>query len=59
LRIVLPSSGKLKLIELYRFATTRAENQRPEPICYLIAPLWHKVPVDVIVTLMDECPMSA
>ena len=30
--------GQLELIDCYRFATTRAENQGAEPICYLVTP---------------------
>ncbi|MGH8590714.1 MAG: hypothetical protein ACREXX_15715 [Gammaproteobacteria bacterium] len=39
--------GKLKLIDCYRFATTRAENQGAKPIGHLISPLRHQVPVNV------------
>ncbi|MGQ0593060.1 MAG: hypothetical protein ACT4QB_10525 [Gammaproteobacteria bacterium] len=39
--------GKLNLVELYRFTTTRAENQRPEPIGDLAPAPGHEVPVNL------------
>ena len=39
--------GKLKLVALYRSATTCAKNQRPEPIGDLVPAPWHEVPVNV------------
>jgi hypothetical protein len=39
--------GQLNLVELYRFATTRAKYERPEPIGDIAPAPWHEMPVDV------------
>ena len=38
---------KLNLVTLYRFTTTSAKHERPEPIGDLAPALWHQVPVYV------------
>ena len=39
--------GQLKLVALYRYATTSGKNQRPEPIGDLAPTPWHEMPVNV------------
>ena len=49
--------GKLNLVTLYRFTTTCAKHQRPEPIRNLVPAPRHEVTVHVHRDV--ECPMSA
>jgi len=47
LRIGLPLAVNLKLVQCYRFATTCAKNEFPEPIGDLVPTSWHQVTLHV------------